>query len=82
MSALMACCRLLKKSEKHLNLFFSFFYLFIYFFHFFIFFSFFFFFFRSAIFGILSLTHKEEEVWPDETNPMLFTESSCVCMPV
>ena len=38
-------------------------------------------FFRSTIFGIFSLTHKEEEVWPDGTHPMLFTESSCVCMP-
>ena len=25
--------------------------------------------------------HKEEEVWPDGTHPMLFAESSCVCMP-
>ena len=36
--------------------------------------------FLSTIFDIFSLTHKEEEVWPDGTHPMLFTESSCVCM--
>ena len=35
---------------------------------------------RSSIFGIFSLTHKEKEVCPDDTHPMLFEESSCVCM--
>ena len=35
----------------------------------------------STILGIFSLTHKEEEVWPDGTHPMLFVESSCVCIP-
>ena len=38
-------------------------------------------FFRSTIFLHFSLTHKEEEVWPDGTHPMLFAESSCACMP-
>ena len=38
-------------------------------------------FFRSTTFGIFSLTHKEEEVWLDGTQPMLLEESSCVCMP-
>ena len=33
-----------------------------------------FFIFRSIIFDIFSLTHKEEEVWPYGTNPMLFAE--------
>ena len=42
---------------------------------------FFFLFLRSTIFDIFSLTHKEEEVWPDGTHPMLFAESSCVCVP-
>ena len=32
------------------------------------------------MFDIYSLTHREE-VWPDGTHPMLFAESSCVCMP-
>ena len=31
-------------------------------------------------FDILSFTHKEEEVWPDGTHPMLYAESICVCM--
>ena len=38
-------------------------------------------FFRSTIFSIFSFTHEEKEVWPDGTHPMLFAESSCVCMP-
>ena len=37
--------------------------------------------FRSTIFDIFSLTHKEEKVWSDGTQPMLFAESSSVCMP-
>ena len=37
--------------------------------------------FRSTIFGIFSLTHKEEGVWPYGTHPTLFLESYCVCMP-
>ena len=37
--------------------------------------------FRSTILGILSLSHQEEEVWPDGTHPMLFAVSSFVCMP-
>ena len=32
---------------------------------------------KSSIFDI-SFTHKEEDVWPDGTHPMLFAESSCV----
>ena len=36
---------------------------------------------RNKIFDTFSLTHKEEDVWPDRTHPMLFAESSCVCMP-
>ena len=39
------------------------------------------FFFRSTILDIFNLTHKEEDVWPDGTHPMLFAESSCICMP-
>ena len=39
-------------------------------------------FFRSTIFDNFCLTHKEEEVWPDGTHPMLFTVSSCVSMPI
>ena len=34
-----------------------------------------------TIFDIISLTHKEEKLWPDGIHPMLFAESSCVCMP-
>ena len=34
-----------------------------------------------TIFGIFSIIHKEEVVWPGGTHPMLFTELSCVCMP-
>ena len=30
-------------------------------------------FFSSTIFDIFSITHIEEEVWPDGTHPMLFT---------
>ena len=30
---------------------------------------------------IFSLTHEAEEVWPDETLPMLSAESGCVSMP-
>ena len=37
-------------------------------------------FFCSTIVDIFSLTHKEKEVLPDGTNPMLFAESSCVYM--
>ena len=37
-------------------------------------------FFRSTIFGIFSLTYKDEEVWSDGTHPMLIPESSSVCM--
>ena len=37
-------------------------------------------FFLSTIFDIFSLTHKREEVWLDGTHPMLFAESSWVCM--
>ena len=38
-------------------------------------------FFRCTIFGIFSLTHKEEKVWLDGTHPMLLEESNCVGMP-
>ena len=37
-----------------------------------------FFFFRSTIFG--NFIHKEEEVWPHGTFPMLLAESNCACM--
>ena len=37
--------------------------------------------FLNTFFGILGLKHEEEEVWPDGTKPILFTEPSCVCMP-
>ena len=32
--------------------------------------------FTSTIFDIFSLTHKEEDVWPDGSHPMLFEELS------
>ena len=35
---------------------------------------------EEPFFDIFSLTHKEEEEWPDGTHHMLFAESSCVCM--
>ena len=38
-------------------------------------------FFEAPFLAFFALTHKKEEVWPDETHPMLFAESSCVCMP-
>ena len=40
------------------------------------------FFFLSIIFAIFSLTNEEEKekVWLDGIHPMLFAESSCVCM--
>ena len=38
--------------------------------------------FKSNIFGIFTLTHKKEEVWPDGTHPMIFAESSCVYIPI
>ena len=34
--------------------------------------------FLSTIFDIFSLTHKEEEVWPDGTHHMLFTVKLCL----
>ena len=39
---------------------------------------FFFVFFLSTIFNIFSLTHNEEEVWPDGTHPMLFIVKLCL----
>ena len=39
------------------------------------------FFFKKHHFWNFSLTHKEEEVWPDGTHPTFFTESSCVSTP-
>ena len=38
--------------------------------------------FRSTIFGIFSLKHKEEEVWPGGTDPLLLPELGCVCIPI
>ena len=38
-------------------------------------------FFFKYRFDNFSLTHKEKEVWPDGTHPMLFTESICVFIP-
>ena len=38
-------------------------------------------FYQDTIFGICSLTHQEEEVWPSGTHPMLFPELSCICIP-
>ena len=37
--------------------------------------------FLKYYFWYFNLVHKEEEVWPGRTHPMLFAESSCVCMP-
>ena len=34
----------------------------------------------SFFFSFLALHRKGEEVWLDGTHPMLFEESSCVCM--
>ena len=35
---------------------------------------------QSTIFDIFCLTHKEEEVWSDETNPIFFEESGWICI--
>ena len=43
--------------------------------------SVFFLFLEVPFLAFFSLTHKEEEEWSDRTHSMLFTESSCVCMP-
>ena len=36
---------------------------------------------KVSLFDIFHFTHKEEKVWPDGTQPILFAESSCVSMP-
>ena len=40
----------------------------------------FFLFLEVPFLAFFSLTHKEEEVWPDGTHHMLFAESSYICM--
>ena len=37
--------------------------------------------FRSTFLSFFGLIYLKEEVWPSGMHPMLFTESSCVCMP-